>query len=88
MARGDLKNLSRGVRAMALPAPDLPCMGNSVAWIFSLRILFLKLFFEISVRAEEILGPSRSNFLVQYLQSSHDLFDIPYMYAGVYCREG
>jgi hypothetical protein len=34
MARGDLKNLSPDVRAVALPAPDIPCMGNSVAVFF------------------------------------------------------
>jgi hypothetical protein len=43
MARGDLKNLSPGVRAVALPAPDISCTRNSVARIFSL-IFFLKLF--------------------------------------------
>ena len=85
----------KSIAGRACQAPDIP--GSGLAWEIPCPVFFFITFseicrvkisgvFEISVRAGEILGQSRSKFLVRYLQSSHNLFDIPY--AGVYCRGG
>ena len=90
--RSEKSIAGRACQAPDIPGSGLTCMGNSVPLIFFLitfsEICCVKIcgVFEISVRAGEILGPSRSKILVRYLQSSHNLFDIPY--AGVYCRGG
>ena len=72
--------------------------GKFRAPIFFILIIFLKFvpyykklrsFRNFRSCAREILSPSRYThriFLVGYLQSSHDLFDI--QYAGVYCHGG
>jgi hypothetical protein len=88
MARGDLKNLSPGVRAVArAPVPDNSCMGNSVA-----RFCFFKDFFQNFFRNFRLRGRNLGSitFDLATLQTLRVhticLFDIPY--AGVYCRGG